>query len=313
MRRFYLTVCLLALCAMLTACPQVRGESILFESGTLGETGLVQGTVAGTNVSPSVYTGVRFEVTEPVLTSQVGGHFVSATGGTFFGAIVALDDENDFPDSGDLMSDDVLGATELAFPTLSDEAFSNLTLRLEPGWYGLVFGSGLFGTAGDGAALRNNIDIGVPTYIGGQPSGPGVWSDITAVFTDHRFVVRGEMVPEPTASTLLIAGCVCAWLRGVIRFFCVSCVKIAADSLLKFRVVTWRFPMFSSFLSWRNRDTKRRTEFSRAVSGTNLKFEQLERRRVLATYVVNIDYDAIAPFNFGDEDVTLREAITLAN
>jgi len=182
---------------MLASCANVRGDTILFESGTLGETGLAQGTVAATNVSPNVYTGARFEVTDPILTSQVGGHFVSATGGTFFGAIVALDDESDFPDSGDLVSADVLGATELTFPTLSDEVFSSLALRLEPGWYGLVFGSGLFGTAGDGAAPNNNPEINGSNFIGFQ-QGFGWGTRLPG----RRFVISGEVVPEPTSLVL---------------------------------------------------------------------------------------------------------------
>ena len=61
---------------------------ILFESGTLGPTGLAQGSVPATNITPNVFTGVRFQLTQPVITEQVGGHFVDTANGTFFGAIV---------------------------------------------------------------------------------------------------------------------------------------------------------------------------------------------------------------------------------
>ncbi len=187
--------------AIAFAAPPVSA-AILFESGTLGPTGLAQGTVAATNITPNVFTGVRFQLTQSVVTTQIGGHFVDLVNGTFFGAIVALDDENDFPDSGDLSTPDVLGNTELTFPVPSDEVFGNLSLALDPGWYALVFGSGLFNTSGDGAAPRNNVDIGNPTYIAFQPlSGLG-WLDITGAFSNHRFVVNGIIIPEPTTLTL---------------------------------------------------------------------------------------------------------------
>ncbi len=130
----------------------------IFESGTLGPTGIPRGVVRGANVSASVFNGVRFELSVPVITTQVGGHFVGSVGttDTLFGAIVKLVDENDFPDSGDLSTPDVLGATKLALPEPSAEVFGNLSLTLNPGWYALVFGSGHFGAIGDGAMPLNN-------------------------------------------------------------------------------------------------------------------------------------------------------------
>jgi len=181
--------------------------AIIFESGTLGPTGVPQGSVAATNITASVYTGVRFQLTQPVLTTQIGGHFVDRNNGTFFGAIVALDDGNDFPDSGDLSTDDVLGTTVLTFPVPSAEVFSDLSVFLEPGWYALIFGSGLLGASGDGAASQSNPDIGNPAYIGFQPGFGVGWVDLTGLpstFENHRFVVKGQIVPEPSALTITL-------------------------------------------------------------------------------------------------------------
>ncbi len=195
-------VLVLLLVACLAGKSSVTFAATIFESGTLGPTGIPQGSVAATNISPYVYTGVRFELTQPAITTQIGGHFVDTAGGSFFGAIIKLDGSDDFPDSGDLSTADVLGSTDLTFPVPSDEIFGNLSLSLDPGWYALVFGSGLFGTNGDGAAPRNNPDIGNPTYIGFQPlSGIG-WVDITGPFSDHRFLVHGELTPEPMTIVL---------------------------------------------------------------------------------------------------------------
>jgi len=105
-----------------------------------------------------------------------------------------LDDESDFPDSGDLSTPDVLGSTELTFPVPSAEVFGDLNLTLEPGWYALVFGSGLFGTSGNGAAPRNNTAF--------QPDSGVQWINITGAFSNQRFVVQGQIVPE--ASTVVL-------------------------------------------------------------------------------------------------------------
>lgn len=189
-------------------------ETILFESGTLGPTGipysdLEDETVRGTNVNLAVYTGVRFFLEDPVVTSQVGGHFIRLTDngaffgdGTFFGAIVELDDATDFPDSGDFSTPDFLGAAVLEFPEESAEVFGDLELRLDPGWYALAFGSGRFGTSGSGAALRNNPDIGDPEYIAYQ-NGSGWSTFINPIFRDHRFVITGVIVPEPGTKHLV--------------------------------------------------------------------------------------------------------------
>ena len=157
---------------------------------------------------------MRFQLDQPVITEQIGGHFVSGSSGTFFGAIVELEDGNDTPDSFDFSTSDFLGATILTFPVPSDEVFGNLTLSLNPGWFALVFGSGLFGTNGDGGAVRNGTDIGTPSYIVAQPfSGVSVWVDSTSDLPNHRFVVNGQIVPE--AATIA--------LSSVASFFILIC------------------------------------------------------------------------------------------
>ena len=195
----------------------IATAATIFESATLGPTGipfsdLTSGAVPATNVSSAVYTGVRFELTQPVITSQIGGHFVERTSGTFFGAIVALDGENDFPDSGDFSTSDFLGETLLTFPNPSGEVLGDLSLSLEPGWYALVFGSGLFDATGEGAVLRNGVDIGDPTYIGFQPGSGVAW--INRVTTlNRRFVITGDIVPEPTSIVFAISASLFALLH----------------------------------------------------------------------------------------------------
>ncbi|HEX6963360.1 MAG TPA: hypothetical protein VF175_15945 [Lacipirellula sp.] len=199
----------LALLGILAARSGAAWAAVIYESAALGPTGVSQGSVPGTNINPFVFTGVRFELLQPAITSQVGGHFTSPANGTFFGALVRLDSAEDFPNSASLSTADVLGAAVLDFPLPSAEVYGELSLSLSPGWYALVFGSGLFTSSGYGSAPRNNMDFGEPDYIAFQP-GIG-WFDLTDLsdvldFVDHRFVVLGSIVPEPSTAAILVLG-----------------------------------------------------------------------------------------------------------
>ena len=190
----------------LAAATSVASAETIFESGTLGQTGIplsdvTDQTIPGTNVNASVFSGVRFQLGQPAVTTQVGGHFVAGGSGTFFGAIVELDNESDFPDSEDFSTPDFLGSTLLTFPVPSDEVFGNLALTLDPGWYALVFGSGLFGATASGVTVRNGIDIGDPTYIGLQPGSVFGWVNRLAS-VNRRYVVKGQIVPEVSSFAL---------------------------------------------------------------------------------------------------------------
>jgi len=191
---------------------ELSSAATIFESGTLGPTGIPRSeianeTVRGTNVGPVVIVGVRFHLDHPVRTTQIGGHFVNNTGanGSFFGAIVALTDESDFPDSGNLSTPDVVGTTALSFPEPSGEVMGQLNESLDPGWYALVFGSGAFAATGSGVAVRNGMDVGDPAYIAFDANLDWFNLNIFQTFFDnHRFVVEGTIVPEPNTLTAVL-------------------------------------------------------------------------------------------------------------
>jgi hypothetical protein len=207
MNRFTFLVSIMVAVSAPPKLPSVSA-AVIFESGTLGPTGItwqqaLNGEVRASNVNSNVFSGVRFELLQPVAITQIGGHLVGPPGtlDTFFGAIVKLDDENDFPNSGDLSTSDVLGSTLIGFPEPSAEVFGDLSLPLDPGWYALVFGGELFGASGHGAMPLNNPDIGNPTYIAWQ-TGDGWANLLNPIFRNYRFVVQGTIVPEPTAIVL---------------------------------------------------------------------------------------------------------------
>ena len=189
----------LAVVVVVLAWGQVAQAAPIFESALLGGTGVGGGSA----VSLNQFLGVRFELTETVETQLVGGHFFAGSG-TIFAALVALDGLTDFPDSSDLTTADVIGTSLLAPPLPSHDVFAPLSVVLNPGWYGLVFGSQLFGaTSPVGGAPNSNPTVGTPSFFLHNSLG---WRDLNIGHESEvfRFVLNGTPVPEPT--TLLLLG-----------------------------------------------------------------------------------------------------------
>jgi hypothetical protein len=199
----------------------VHGATV-YESATLGPTGftiqqVLQGEASGFNVAESNYVGGRFHVDQTYAATRIGGHFVRGfADDSFFGAIVHLSGESDFPNSGNLLTPDVLGVAHLSFPNSSSEAFGELSATLVPGWYAVIFGSGQFQTFGWGGTINNGEEIGTPSYIIWQP-GEG-WLNLADLgFPDLgnlRLVVEGNFIPEPTSLLNMVTIVLFLWLSG---------------------------------------------------------------------------------------------------
>jgi hypothetical protein len=198
--------------------------NVIFESASLGDTEVtweqvINQEVAGSNVASFNFVGARFQVTQAVRATQIGGHFVGGYEETsFFGALVSLTGRDDFPDSGNLSTPDVLGVSILNFPHASADTRGDLSLRLDPGWYAVVFGTYLFGTNGRGATVRNGLDFGMQSYIVWQED-PGWFnrSELSDILQpgNQRIFVEGTVAPEPTTSLLLISAA--SYLGGLVH------------------------------------------------------------------------------------------------
>lgn len=185
-------------------------SGILYETATLAGTGVTPeevraGIVPAQSVGNTVHGGARFYLDTPTVVEEVGGHFVKlagSIGGTLYSAIVRLDNATDLPDSRDLSTPDVLGSTVIGFPDLSSDVYGELNLLLEPGWYGVIFGSGRFGANGGGGAPRTNSDLGSPSRFL-SVSGLAWGNAVPGIGAGVRYVVRGHAIPEPTSIAIV--------------------------------------------------------------------------------------------------------------
>jgi hypothetical protein len=143
----------------------------------------------GIPVDSSYYSGVNFEISETTRIKRVGGNFITSSSGQVFAAIVKLSSINGAPSPPNLSGTDVIGHTLISLPSggfsIAD-ASAPLDMTLEPGFYGLWFGSGRFGATGTGTLYSQNPDVGSwYSWTQPQPSGSRGYSDArTRMFID---------------------------------------------------------------------------------------------------------------------------------
>lgn len=184
------------------SCIERTTASIIYESATLGPIGQKNGAT----IDDEQFLGVRFSVDSATEITSIGGHLDGQdrspwnTGnGLIFGAIVSLDDFSDFPDSLDLSSSDLLGHVVFAPPRSSMDVDVDMSLVINPGTYGLIFGSGLFGATGEGYMALGNTVIDSPSFFFKNRI---FW--VKNLGSVGRFTVKGHAIPEP--STLALVG-----------------------------------------------------------------------------------------------------------
>lgn len=201
--------------------PTVAKSDILYESTTLGTTGQsVWGNAAGrVNDDPSyrVYYGSIFHIDSGFEweITDIGGHFCRFQNrtGTLFGAIIKLNSFDPIEPAPPLDFSDVVASTVFVPDYPSSDYRTPLSVTLENGDYALVFGSDDLGASDGGMVVMHQPghDNPLAEYpIGAYVSG-GWHYDYSSSARQHRFVVEGTAVPEPT--TLLLLGFGAVMLR----------------------------------------------------------------------------------------------------
>jgi hypothetical protein len=167
------------------------------QAGTIYESGFFD-TTSSTNGYPTnsdTFVGVRFQLTTALTADRIGASVFG--GGQIFGALVQLTGLTDFPDSANLSTPDVLRTALIIASGPSSDSVAGFTpISLSAGWYGLVFGSALFGANGVGFATSNNVVNGTPNYLSRNEVGD--WGN--GASAGSRLFLMGA-VPRLWAST----------------------------------------------------------------------------------------------------------------
>ena len=188
-------------------CANTNGE-VIFESATLANEGQTSrvGTVA---LADFQHLGSRFHLDQQAQITRIGGHFIGGFG-TFFGALVALDGPDDFPSEGSMFEFEAIAYNTFSYSEIKPSVDFRMPLSvvLDPGDYAIVFGSGLFGTDGEGGVMtEGQVAYPEADFImwNQPPYSTYQWRDGSST-SGKRFVVEGEFIPEPATLSLLALG-----------------------------------------------------------------------------------------------------------
>jgi hypothetical protein len=189
--------------------PSAAG-TILYQSATLGATGVLPGYVIfdAPGFATQFY-GARFSLTQTSEVTAVGGHL--GGGGSVLASVLSLTGPTALP-SGNPFDSTTLGSVLLAVPQASADIRAPLSLLLSPGYYGLVFSASSPSAPMSPTLISDNTPAPNASYfqfvgISIPPVSPEVWSNVLGGdLYNTRFVVEGNVVPEPTSFGLFLAG-----------------------------------------------------------------------------------------------------------
>lgn len=200
--------------ALATLANPARADVLLYQTANVDPNALINdntlvlqgdGTTAGNGFSGgSVFIGADFTVTAPTTISSIGASFgdtaVTAGSGAIFGAIVSVDPTTGLPTQPIETLSTITLADAVFTPATDGDTSVSLDVTLQPGTYGLVFGSGLFGATGVADLLHGEDTVGSPS----------IFENFYAPFavdpndTDVRLFLTA--VPEPASIAMLAGG-----------------------------------------------------------------------------------------------------------
>lgn len=174
-------------------------------------------TCCGSSISDTQFIGASFSISQATRVDGIGGHFNNferypdlGLGGAVFGAIVNLG--SDGLPAGSRSSLAGVLAHKVFTPQSGVDSQVSMDVTLQPGRYGLVFGSGLFGA--NGRSTLTLLQPGAAATSSGEFMSINNSSFLTwGVMGDqpnrYRVFLSGSLVssvPEPTAYLMLPLG-----------------------------------------------------------------------------------------------------------
>ena len=188
---------LAAACLMSLAAGAVAASA---DAKTIFETATFTGVDTGEYiVSNTRYFGVAFTLDKTTEITGIGGQF----GGFPSGTIVSLPSATSFPDfTPSTIEASSLAHVVLAAPSETTDLTEKVDVSLSAGTYGVVFGSGAFGTDGNGGLGGNNNTVGSPNFFTYFQFDGDSWE--AASLDGARITVSG--VPEASTWALMLIG-----------------------------------------------------------------------------------------------------------
>ncbi len=156
----------------------------------------------GFAISARQYLGTTFVLRERTRILDVGGWLASVDSGTLFAVIVQLDHAGDRGVPRSPFADSVLASTTFTATRLNSDVIIPFDITLDPGSYGLIFGTGRFGATSHGGVMPNGEANGV---IGVAGTRRLTWDSTEWTNTPNdaqngliaiRFFVEGEASPR---------------------------------------------------------------------------------------------------------------------
>jgi len=154
------------------------------------------------------FVGASFTINQQTDITGIGAQFGGFPSGTIFGAIVPLASLTALP-AGSPSQLESISVADVEFSVSGGihDILQPLSVTLNPGTYGVIFGSGLFGTSGFAGLGDGNATVGSPNFFDFQQVASPDWKVLNA--DGVRLFVEGNVVtavPEPSTWAMMILG-----------------------------------------------------------------------------------------------------------
>jgi hypothetical protein len=204
----------------LTILGTAQAQTVTLESGTFAPSQVDPS--AGYFIGREQFLGWKFQLDSTLQITDIGGYLVSensnpTSNDQIFGAIVSLSSPTALPQGNPFLPEEILASTTFiphSYLSPSDITVP-LSVTLNPGSYGLIFGSGLFGASGSASALFNFGDLPGTLYFSRfQQNGFSAWNE--GFVSNVRFFVKGQLAFSPQAPRHTCTQVGVGWIGGLL-------------------------------------------------------------------------------------------------